>query len=183
MLSFFFQNDTFHVRWAYSEQDPLKEPADLSQLPPMSRSGSRSLHLFESTHTFNQKTADALQWMVQSNSVKLPAKHTLYWCTMLKLPEMPGKHHMIGYRPNIAEENRRYVHHMMLYECHDEVHTFLPWPQILNLGYLINTPYVYFFSRKILICVLDTVHSLKNPALCVFCCKKISRTNLPLSIF
>ena len=87
----------------------------------MSRSGSRSLHLFESTHTFNQKTADALQWMVQSNSVKLPAKHTLYWCTMLKLPEMPGKHHMIGYRPNIAEANRRYVHHMMLYECHDEV--------------------------------------------------------------
>ena len=115
------QNDTFHVRWAYSEQDPLKEPADLSQLPPLSRSGSRSLHLFESTHTFNQKTADALQWMVQSNSVKLPAKHTLYWCTMLKLPEMPGKHHMIGYRPNIAEANRRYVHHMMLYECHDEV--------------------------------------------------------------
>ena len=183
MLSFFFQNDTFHVRWAYSEQDPLKEPADLSQLPPMSRSGSRSLHLFESTHTFNQKTADALQWMVQSNSVKLPAKHTLYWCTMLKLPEMPGKHHMIGYRPTIAEENRRYVHHMMLYECHDEVHTFFPWPQILYLGYLINTPYVYFFSRKILICVLDTVDSLKNPALCVLCCKKISRTNLPLSIF
>ena len=177
MLSFFFQNDTFHVRWAYSEQDPLKEPADLSQLPPMSRSGSRSLHLFESTHTFNQKTADALQWMVQSNSVKLPAKHTLYWCTMLKLPEMPGKHHMIGYRPNIAEENRRYVHHMMLYECHDEVHTFLPWLQILNLGYLINTPCVYFFSGKILICVLDTVHSL-SPV-----CKKISRTNFPLSIF
>ena len=148
MLSFFFQNDTFHVRWAYSEQDPLKEPADLSQLPPMSRSGSRSLHLFESTHTFNQKTADALQWMVQSNSVKLPAKHTLYWCTMLKLPEMPGKHHMIGYRPTIAEENRRYVHHMMLYECHDEVHTFLLWPQTIYLGYLINTHYVYFFLRK-----------------------------------
>ena len=109
------------MRWAYSEQDPLKEPADLSQLPPMSRSGSRSLHLFESTHTFNQKTADALQWMVQSNSVKLPAKHTLYWCTMLKLPEMPGKHHMIGYRPSISEANKRYIHHMMLYECHDEV--------------------------------------------------------------
>ena len=113
------------MRWAYSEQDPLKEPADLSQLPPLSRSGSRSLHLFESTHTFNQKTADALQWMVQSNSVKLPAKHTLYWCTMLKLPEMPGKHHMIGYRPNIAEANKRYIHHMMLYECHDEVHTYI----------------------------------------------------------
>lgn len=90
----------------------------------VSRSGSRSLHLFESTHNFNAKTADALQWMVQSNSVKLPAKHTLYWCTMLKLPEMPGKHHMIGYKPIITDANKRYVHHMMLYECHDEVKYF-----------------------------------------------------------
>jgi hypothetical protein len=116
------QNDTFRVHWAYSDQDPNKEPADLSQLPPLSRSGSRSLHLYESTHTFNQKTADSLQWMVQSNSVKLPARHTLYWCTMLKLPEMPGKHHMIGYKPVISEASQRYVHHMMLYECHDEVY-------------------------------------------------------------
>ena len=36
-----FQNDTFHIRWSYSEEDPSKEPADLSQLPPMSRTGKR----------------------------------------------------------------------------------------------------------------------------------------------
>ena len=41
---------------------------------------------------------------------------------MLKLPEMPGKHHMIGYKPAISESSKRYVHHMMLYECHDEVY-------------------------------------------------------------
>ena len=57
-------------------------------------------------------------------SVTLPARHTLYWCTMLKLPEMPGKHHMIGYKPKISEDSKRYVHHMMLYECHDEVKWF-----------------------------------------------------------
>ena len=43
---------------------------------------------------------------------------------MLKLPEMPGKHHMIGYKPKIDESSKRYVHHMMLYECHDEVSTY-----------------------------------------------------------
>ena len=43
---------------------------------------------------------------------------------MLKLPEMPGKHHMIGYKPIITDANKRYVHHMMLYECHDEVKYF-----------------------------------------------------------
>ena len=66
-IFFLLQNDTFHVRWAYSQKDPSKEPADLSQLPPISRTGSRSLHLYESHHQFNQATADALQWLVQSN--------------------------------------------------------------------------------------------------------------------
>ena len=28
---------------------------------------------------------------------------------------------MIGYKPKIDESSKRYVHHMMLYECHDEV--------------------------------------------------------------
>ena len=34
------------------------------------------------------------------------------------LPELPGKHHMIGYRPMLTPGSERYVHHMMLYECH-----------------------------------------------------------------
>ena len=59
-----------------------------------------------------------LKWHVQSNNVLLPTKETLYWCTMLKLPELPGKHQMIGYRPKVTPGNERYLHHMMLYECH-----------------------------------------------------------------
>ncbi len=44
----------------------------------------------------------------------------MYWCTLTKLPELPGKHHMVGYRPKLNPDTERYVHHMMLYECHDE---------------------------------------------------------------
>ena len=59
-----------------------------------------------------------LKWHVSSNNVLLPAKQTLYWCTMLKLPELPGKHQMIGYKSKVTPGNERYLHHMMLYECH-----------------------------------------------------------------
>ena len=157
------QNDTFHIRWAYSDQDPLKEPADLSQLPVVSRSGSRSLHLFESTHNFNAKTADALQWMVQSNSVKLPAKHTLYWCTMLKLPEMPGKHHMIGYKPIITEANKRYVHHMMLYECHDEVSsTSCSSIEILEIPNFIALSHTCVKEKVLTLCLLQDNNSYER---------------------
>jgi hypothetical protein len=31
-----------------------------------------------------------------------------------------GKHHMIGYKPILSAGSEQYVHHMMVYECHDE---------------------------------------------------------------
>ena len=94
---------------------------DLTSIfPPAHRTGARSLHMFESHNPADHLhiTNTALKWHVQSNSVLLPAKATLYWCTMLRLPELPGKHHMSGYRPKITPGNERYLHHMMLYECH-----------------------------------------------------------------
>ena len=86
-----FQNDTFRVVWSYHGRDPLSESA-LSQLQPL-RSGSRPVHLYESAKSgFPRQPPGALKWLVASNSVHLPPKHTLYWCTMIKLPELPGKH-------------------------------------------------------------------------------------------
>ena len=124
----FFQNDTFKVVWSYSNSDPVNwddgqvnSSVDLTSIfPPAHRTGARSLHMFESHNPADHLhiTNTALKWHVQSNSVLLPAKATLYWCTMLRLPELPGKHHMIGYRPKITPGNERYLHHMMLYECH-----------------------------------------------------------------
>ena len=129
-LTFFEQNDTFRLVWAYSRSDPsgwdnsapiVDSGTDLMSLfPPIDRTSSRSLHLFESHNPADHLhlTNQALKWIVQSNSVLLPAKQTLYWCTMLRLPDLEGKHHMIGYTPMLSRGNERYVHHMMLYECH-----------------------------------------------------------------
>ena len=100
--NFFFQNDTFRVVWAYSDTDPPEYGIDagaeeagggdlFASLPPGVRTGSRSLHLYESTKLRGLRAqTDSLKWTVASNSVVLPPKDTLYWCTMLKLPTLPG---------------------------------------------------------------------------------------------
>ena len=146
-----FQNDTFKVVWSHSESDP-PEYGDLGEdnknvdlfekLPPMTRSGSRSLHLYESSSPHKYSTLrDALKWKVQSNSVLLPARDTLYWCTMLRLPELPGKHHLVGYHPTITPGNEPYVHHMMLYECHDDdIGSYESFDHHVNSGYECNAP-------------------------------------------
>merc|ERR1712079_833175 len=81
------------------------------------------------------------KWTVASNSVVLPPKDTLYWCTMLKLPTLPGKHHLVGYIPKIQSGNEAYVHHMMLYECHDDQRgSWESFEHHVNSGYECNTP-------------------------------------------
>ena len=111
------QNDTFELHWSYAMEDPL-DSLDLTTLVP-DRSGVRSLHFFGSSQ-HNKPRSSTLSWTVQSNSLQLWSKATIYWCTMIKLPTLPGKHQMIGYKPILNEDTEQYVHHMMLYECHDE---------------------------------------------------------------
>ncbi len=91
--------------WFYSTKDPLSGENSLPHLEP-ERTGERSLHLYEASRPL-PKQPEALKWLVASNSVVLPTRHTLYWCTMLKLPDLPGKHHMIGYKPVLSPGSQR----------------------------------------------------------------------------
>lgn len=109
-------NDTFRVIWAYSDQDPAA--GALPQWGELARAGGRLLHLFQSADS-SMLEPSLKRWAVTPNHVTLSEEETLYWCTMVKLPLMAQKHHMIGYVPKIQPGNERYVHHMMLYECHD----------------------------------------------------------------
>ena len=83
-----WQNDTFEVHWSYSLEDPI-DSEDLSTFFP-ERSGVRSLHFFGSSHQHKPRSS-TLQWTLQSNSLKIWNQHTIYWCTMVKLPDLPGK--------------------------------------------------------------------------------------------
>ena len=47
----------------------------------------------------------------------------------------------MGYLPTITPGNEPYVHHMMLYECHDEVNgSWESFDHHVNSGYECNTP-------------------------------------------
>lgn len=57
---------------------------------------------------------------------------TLFWCKVFKAPDLPSKHHIIGYEPLIDSRPIRNgrpvqeknslspVHHMVLYECAED---------------------------------------------------------------
>lgn len=56
---------------------------------------------------------------------------TLFWCKIFKAPDLPQKHHIVGYHPLIdsrpikngravLEKSASPVHHMVLYECADD---------------------------------------------------------------
>lgn len=57
---------------------------------------------------------------------------TLFWCKIFKAPELPKKHHMVGYepiidsrpikngRPVLEKNSLPPVHHMVLYECAED---------------------------------------------------------------
>ena len=52
-----------------------------------------------------------------------------------------GKHHLVGYIPKIQSGNEAYVHHMMLYECHDDQRgSWEAFEHHVNSGYECNTP-------------------------------------------
>ncbi|XP_040579615.1 DBH-like monooxygenase protein 1 [Lepeophtheirus salmonis] len=131
-------NDTFTVLWSYSHKDPpyfIDDKIDLDILKA-DRFGSRSLHLYESPGSRNKAPQeDTYNWLLSSKALVVPAQSTLYWCTVMRLPDFDGeKYHMIGYYPFITPGNERFVHHMMIYECHsDEVYD-------VDTGYECNTP-------------------------------------------
>lgn len=77
-----------------------------------------------------------IQLYEQMNScLQLTIPHvmaTLFWCKVFKAPEVPTKHHIVGYeplidsrpirngRPILEKNNLSPVHHMVLYECAED---------------------------------------------------------------
>ena len=129
-------NDTFRVIWAYSDDDPGDQGPDWSSL---ARAGGRLLHIYQGSQ---RKTLEPSikKWVVTPNHVTLPEEETLYWCTIVKLPLLASKHHMIGYLPKIQPGNERYVHHLMLYECHDDDPDQTFKRHVYKSGYKCYTP-------------------------------------------
>ena len=80
--------------------------------------GSKSLKVlageeFQVPLPANYSTFDIIQ-----NNVTIPKKTTSYYCTFYELPVLPdAKRHIIKFEPIISYNNRKYVHHMVVYSC------------------------------------------------------------------
>ncbi|KAK8384812.1 hypothetical protein O3P69_014395 [Scylla paramamosain] len=112
------QDDTVRVIWSYDALDPAKGE---ERLRKHDHRGTRSLYLrHPQPHpASSQPFTPTRYWDVLAPEVSLPdTLHTLYWCKLYMVPDMPRKTHLIGYMPQIQPENRQHVHHMLLYECH-----------------------------------------------------------------
>ena len=130
-------NDTFRVIWAYSETDP--GPGALPVWSDLERAGGRLLHIFQGSER-RVMEPNIKKWVVTPGHVTLPEEETLYWCTIVKLPLLSEKHHMVGYSPKIQAGHEPYVHHMMLYECHDDNPDETFKRHVYKSGYRCYTP-------------------------------------------
>ncbi|RVE51429.1 hypothetical protein evm_003984 [Chilo suppressalis] len=115
--------DTVQVLWALGP-----EGSD-GELPKHVKSGSKPLRLLQPVA---KPQVPLKNWDVRLSNLTIPnVMATLFWCKIFKAPELPKKHHIVGYQPIIdskpIKNNRLYekdsyspVHHMVLYECADD---------------------------------------------------------------
>ncbi|XP_037081749.1 DBH-like monooxygenase protein 1 [Pollicipes pollicipes] len=125
--------DTQHVLYAYHSRDP----AVVSEPPQHEHRGRRSLHLTDPAEPTPPSDDDAHQlttWSVRQSAVRLPAEDTVYWCDVIRAPQLTTKHHAIKYRAVITPGNERVVHHMLLYQCSDRDFSDLGTPGAVPNG-------------------------------------------------
>lgn len=107
------EQGTTKVVFAYHTEDPKSE----NNIKKHTFRGSRSILLL---NKLDKKTVDEKGWKqfdVFSYNVTIPKKHTTYWCSLVKIPEIRGKHHITKFEPVVKKGNEGIVHHLVVYTC------------------------------------------------------------------
>lgn len=133
---FVIGDDTIQVLWALGP-----EGSD-GQLPKHVKSGSKPLRLL--LPVAKPESIPLMHWDVRLPNLTIPqVMATMFWCKIFKAPELPKKHHIIGYQPLIDSRPIRNgvpvleknslspVHHMVLYECteDEDKHLWNSWAE------------------------------------------------------
>ncbi|XP_033223528.1 MOXD1 homolog 2 [Belonocnema kinseyi] len=115
-------NDTMQVVWQYNADEPVSAAGVLPAHGAVR--GSRPLYLVQrdaqpKRSSRNHENDAKLQvWNVLNHQVRLPTEQdTLFWCRILKMPNIHRKNHVVRYEPVIQPGSQEYLHHMTLYEC------------------------------------------------------------------
>uniref|UniRef100_A0A914XB98 DOMON domain-containing protein n=1 Tax=Plectus sambesii TaxID=2011161 RepID=A0A914XB98_9BILA len=123
--------DTTRMIWAFSNNKP-KSASDIKMHSTDTR-GVRSVHLLypqtknRAREIFRQP--DMTTFDVFVNNVTVPHNsRTLYWCQVFKVPKFPKKRHLVGYEMLVQPGNEKYVHHLVLYGCREDMSQYLNKP-------------------------------------------------------
>ncbi|XP_077992068.1 DBH-like monooxygenase protein 1 homolog [Glandiceps talaboti] len=114
---------TLRLIYSYHPDDPESETG--LAYHGTGQRGSRSVHLRGVTPTLPEMPTgdDLLTFEFLNPSVSVPGyKDTTYWCQGFNMPTLESKHHMIKYEPVIQAGHEALVHHILIYQCHHEVH-------------------------------------------------------------
>ncbi|XP_011550979.3 MOXD1 homolog 1 [Plutella xylostella] len=123
---FLIGDDTTQVLWA------LGPDGSDGELPKHVHSGSRPLRLLLPVP--KPESIPLRHWDVRLFNLTIPHDMaTLFWCKIFKAPDLPMKHHIVGYqplidsrpirngRPVLEKNSLSPVHHMVMYECAEDL--------------------------------------------------------------
>ncbi|XP_020809804.1 MOXD1 homolog 1 isoform X3 [Drosophila serrata] len=120
-----FSTDTVKILWSFGEMDPNYESLTWHG----KNRGVKSVHLLSPMFTQNsrdpqtrkKKISETRNWDITVNNVTIePTMNTLYWCKIVRIPELSNKQHIIGYEALLSHSghlNINIVHQMTLFEC------------------------------------------------------------------
>ncbi|EDV25404.1 uncharacterized protein TRIADDRAFT_63840 [Trichoplax adhaerens] len=114
------EDGTTKLIWSYHTADPTAP----NVFTKHEFQGTRSINLFNRIPEFDKPPlpSDVQYVDVLAKNITIPAQHTVYWCTAIKLPELNNTGHIIKIAPKLVKGNEALVHHILIYDCIFEDH-------------------------------------------------------------
>lgn len=83
------------------------------------RTKSILLLSYKNENSVNLLPDDTQYFDMKMRNVQIMPKNTYYYCDIYELPVLDKKYHVIQYEILVQKENRRFIHHLLAYECDD----------------------------------------------------------------
>ncbi|XP_068702591.1 DBH-like monooxygenase protein 1 [Montipora foliosa] len=113
------ESGTTKVIYAYHPDDPSSE-SSIPRHSPANR-GPRSVLLLNSAKKDSILPPDAKYFDIRHNKTAVPGDETSYMCVAFEIPKLNEAHHIVQIDPVIQAGHEGVVHHMLLYQCRDDV--------------------------------------------------------------
>ncbi|XP_062516164.1 DBH-like monooxygenase protein 1 homolog [Corticium candelabrum] len=113
------EKGTTRIIFSYNPHDPESEDA----LSKHTIAGRVSVSLLSGTGNVEPAPleSDHKSFLLGNPSVRVPARPTTYWCVPFELPTLQSEAHVIRFEPVIQENHKQLVHHILIYQCSDDV--------------------------------------------------------------